>query len=75
MEYEGDGYTVCNWRAWNGRQRLGKQAKRVENQRTNRDHPNYSINQIGQNIEKSRGDLKRLAVTQIPLKDHQLTIV
>ena len=33
------------------------------NRRTNRDHPNYSIVEIGQNIEKSLGDLKRLAVT------------
>ncbi len=28
----------------------------------------------GQNTEKSPGDLKRLAVTQTPVKDHQLTL-
>ena len=32
-------------------------------QRTSRDHPNYSIVEIGQNTEKSPGDLRRLPVT------------
>ena len=36
----------------------------IGNKRTNGDHPNYSIVQIGQNTEKSPGDLKTLAVTQ-----------
>ena len=30
---------------------------------------------IGQNTEKSPGDLRRLAVTQTPVKDHQLTLI
>ena len=29
----------------------------------------------GQNTEKSPGDLRRLAVTQNPVKDHQLTLM
>ena len=33
------------------------------------DHSNYSIVEIGQNTEKSPGDSKRLAVTQIPVED------
>ena len=41
---------------------------------TNGDHPNYII-EIGQNTEKSPGDLRRLAVTKTPVKDHQLTLV
>ena len=32
------------------------------------DHPNYSIIENCQNTEKSPGDLRRLAVTQTPLK-------
>ena len=28
----------------------------------------------GQNTEKSPGDLRRFAVTQYPVKDHQLTL-
>ena len=31
--------------------------------------------QIGQNTEKSPGDLRRLAVTQTPSKDHQLRLM
>ena len=30
---------------------------------------------IGQNSEKNPGDLRRLVVTSIPVKDHQLTLV
>ena len=34
------------------------------NNRMSRSHPNYSIVEIGQNTEKSPGDMRRLAVTQ-----------
>ena len=40
---------------------------------TSGNHPNYSIVENGQNTEKSHGDLRRLAVTQTPVKYHQLT--
>ena len=40
-----------------------------------RDHPSNNIIENGQNTEKSPGDLKRLAVTQSPVKDHQLTLM
>ena len=43
--------------------------------RTSRDHPDYMIIKIGQNTEQSPGDLKRLAVTQTPLRNHQLTLL
>ena len=42
--------------------------------RTSEDHPNYCIVEIDQNTEKSPVDLKRVAVTQTPVKDHQLTL-
>ena len=58
--------TTCNWRTWNGPQRLEKGAKRVENRRTNLNHPNWSIVEISQNTEKSPGELRRLDVTQTP---------
>ena len=45
------------------------------NWRPSGDHPNDSIIENGQNTEKSPGDLKRLAVTQNPVKDHQLTLM
>ena len=43
--------------------------------RTSGDHPNYSIIENGQNTEKSPGDLRRLAVTQTPVKDYQITLM
>ena len=39
------------------------------------DHPNYYIIENGQNTEKSSGDLRRLAITQTPVKDHQLKLM
>ena len=39
------------------------------------DHPNYNIIKIGQNTEKSPGDLRRLAVTQTLVKAYQLTLI
>ena len=41
---------------------------------TSGDHPNYSIIENSKN-PKSPGDLWRLAVTQTPVKDHQLTLM
>ena len=35
-------------------------------------HPNYSIIKVNQNTEKSPGDLRRLAVTQTPVKDAEV---
>ena len=43
--------------------------------RTSGDHPNDSIIESGQNIEKSPGDLRRVAVTQTPVKNHQVTMM
>ena len=39
------------------------------------EHPNYSSVEIGQNTEKSPGDLRRLAVTQAPVENHHLMLV
>ena len=75
MEQEGDIDTNCNWGAGNNLQRNGKATGRLGNKRTSRDHPDYSIIKIDQNIEKSSGDLRKLAVSQTPVKNHQLTLV
>ena len=37
---------------------------------TSSDHPNYNIEEIYQNTEKSPGDLRRLAVTKTQLTKH-----
>ena len=55
--------------------RPGKESGRIGNRRTNRSHPNYTIVKIGQNNNKSPGDLSRLTVAQTPVRNHQLTPV
>ena len=47
-----------------------KKPGRNGNQTKNRDHPDYSIVEIGQNTEKSPEDLMRLAVTWSQVKFH-----
>ena len=54
---------------------IGTRTGGLENKRTSGDHPNYNIVAIGQNTEKSPGDLRRFAVTQTPAENHQLTLV
>ena len=75
MEHESYGNTNCNWRARNDPKRLNKGAERDGHRTTSRDHPNYCIPEIGQNTEKNPRDLRSLAFTQTPVKDHQLTQV
>ena len=47
----------------------------LEVDRTGRDYPNDSIAEDGQNPERSPGDLRRLAVTQTPVKNPQLILM
>ena len=61
---QGDGSTICNLCSWNDPQRLGKRAGGVRSRRTSGDHPTYNIVEVGQNTEKSPGDLRRVAVAQ-----------
>ena len=65
MEHESDGDTNCNWYAWYSHQRFGTSTGGLGNKRTSGNHPNYSIVEIGQNIKKSPGDLRKLAVIQV----------
>ena len=46
---------------------------RLGSWRTGGDHSSIVENE--QNTEKSPGDLRKLAVTQNPVKDHQLTLM
>ena len=71
MEYEGDGDTYSSCALENDPQRIDKGIAGLGNQRTSRDHPDYSIAKIGQNTKKSYGDLRRLTVTQTPVKHHK----
>ena len=47
----------------------------LEIEKRNGYNPNYSIVEVGQNTEKSPRGIRGLAVTQIPVKDQQLTLV
>ena len=75
MEYEGDNNTNCDWCSWYSHRKIIKGTGGFGNRRTSGDHPNDSTIEIGQNTEKSSGDLRRLAATQTPVKDHKLTLM
>ena len=74
MEYEGDGDTSCNWCTRYRYQRFGTGTGELGNKRTCGDYTKYSTIEIGQNTEMSPGDLKGFAITQTPVKNHQLTL-
>ena len=75
MKHEGDGDTNCRCCTCNIPKRLRKKTRGMENRKRNRDRPDYSIIENGQNTEKSHGDLSRLAITQAPRKDYQLMLM
>ena len=57
MEDEGDSDINCNWLGRDNLQSLGKRNGRFRNEKTSRDHLNYSIIMIGQNTEESPRDM------------------
>ena len=75
MEHEGNNYTNSDWCSWCSRQMIIKGTGGLGSWWMSGDYPNYNIFENGQNTEKSPGDLRRLAVTQTPVKDHQQTLV
>ena len=75
MEHESNGDTNCNWCTWYSHQRTDNGTGGLGNKRMSRYHPNNSIIKISQNTEKSPGNLRRLAITQTPVEDNQLTLV
>ena len=75
MEHDGDRETNCGWCTWDNPQRIGRVTGRVRIKRTSWDHQDYCIIKIGQNTENSPRDLKRIAVTQTPVRNYQLTLL
>ena len=75
MEHENDGDTNNNWNPRYSQHRIDEETGGLGNKRTSRGHLNNSIIEIGQNPEKSPGDLRRLNVTQTPVRNHQVTLV
>ena len=49
VEHENSRDINCNWCSWYSHQRIGKGNGGFGNKRVSRDHPNYSIVEIGQN--------------------------
>ena len=74
IEHENDDNTNCNWCTRYCNKMIGTRAGRLGNKRMSGDHPNYSTFKISQNTERSPGDMRRLAVTQTPVENHQLTL-
>ena len=71
MDHESDGDTNCNWSTRYSHHGISTGTGGLENKRTTGDHPNYGIVEIGQNTEKSPGDLRRLA----GVKTSQMSII
>ena len=69
MKHDGD--INSNWRTRFSHWRIDTGTGRLGNERTSGDHPIYSIVDIGWNIKKSPGYLRKLAVTQTPVKKKQ----
>ena len=53
MGHEGDGNTNYNWCTWCSQQGICKRTRGLGNKRISGENPNYSIDEIGQNTEKS----------------------
>ena len=70
MEHEGDNYTHRVWCFCYGHQRIINGTGSLGNERTNRDHPKFFPLMNGQNIETSPEELRRLTITQTPVKDY-----
>ena len=62
------------WCFWYSHQRIIKGSRGLGGWKTKGDHPNYYITENGHNTEKSHGDLRRLAVTQTPVKNRLLKL-
>ena len=75
MEHESDDDAISKWHAQHGHQIIETETEGRGNKRTSGDHQNYRIVEISQNIVKSPGDLRRLAVSQTPLRNYRLTLV
>ena len=71
--HEGNSYTNCYCCYWKAHSGLGKVIGWIENQTKNQEHPYQRT--VTLEYLKSSGDLRRLAVTQTSVKNHQLKLV
>ena len=69
MEHESYGNAKYKWRVRDSHKRIGRLTGGFGNKKTSIYHP--SIINIDQNTKKNPGNLRRLAVTQAPMKNHR----
>ena len=72
--HEGDSDINCNSCARYSHQKIDKRSEGLVNNKTSRDHPKYCIIKISQNTVESPRNLRRLAVSQTPVRNHHLTL-
>ena len=75
MEHESEGDTNYYYWAQYSHKRIGSGTGGLGNKRTSENHQISCIIKIDQNTEKSPEDLRRLAVSQTPGRNNQLTLV
>ena len=75
LEHKSDNYINCNWCSWYSHQKIGTRTGELGNNGMGGDCPNYSIDEIGQNTEKSLGDSRRLVVIQTPGRNRQQALM
>ena len=75
MKHAGGNYTNSNWCVGNSNKRITKGTGGHGSWMTSGHHPKYSIVENSQNSDQSPGDLRRFAVTQTPVKYHQLMLM
>ena len=75
VNHEVDSDTNSGGSVSNGPQKLAKETVRREDQSKRRDPLDYIIFENGQYTQVNPIDNRRLAVSQTPVKDHQLTMV
>ena len=76
MEYEGDGDTNSNWCTRNNLQIFERGLDDVEIRGQKWGSPDHRIGKISQKKKKKKspGYKRRLAVTQLPVRNHQTTV-
>ena len=75
IEHECDNYTNSDWCFCYINSRTIKGTGGLGRWWTSGDYLNDNVLEDGQNTEKSPEDLRRLAVTQTPMRDHQLPLM
>ena len=72
-KHKSDFDTSCNWYSWYSHQRIWSRTGGLWTKKTSGDQSNYSTVEISQNTEEIIGDVRKLPVTQTPVRNHRLS--